>query len=143
MADLSAVARVRVIDARAEDQFSAPADEAITVGKVVRWNDSSGEITTANGTAAGEADAIGINISGKTNAANMPADVLCDGLVLLLDSSDANILAGLDYGVPVYLSDTDGRLADAAGTVSRVMGYVYALWDQSTPTKVLRLVPQY
>ncbi len=48
-------------------------------------------------------------------------------------------LAALDYGVEVYLSDTDGRLDTAAGTVSKVIGTVVAGYSNTTPDKLLRV----
>ena len=54
----------------------------------------------------------------------------------VLDVGDA--LSGIAYGVSVFLSDTDGTLADAAGTVSTVVGKVVAGWAGSAK-KLLRL----
>jgi hypothetical protein len=47
-------------------------------------------------------------------------------------------LSGIAYGVSVSLSDTDGTLADAAGTVSTVVGKVVPGWAGSAK-KLLRL----
>lgn len=57
-----------------------------------------------------------------------------------LDGFDLSALA---FNAPVYLSDT-GTVADAAGTVSTVLGFVEAATGQpvtSAPDKVLRLEP--
>jgi len=80
---------------------------------------------------------IGINLSHKLTVANQPAHLLRRGKVALYDANGANILDGLTFGAQVYLSDTPGRLADAAGTVSVPVGRVIPLWDQAVPTKIL------
>jgi tetrahydromethanopterin S-methyltransferase subunit E len=67
----------------------------------------------------------------------MAAHLLRKGKIALYDAAGANILAGLAYGALVYLSDTTGLFADAAGTVSVICGRVIPLWDDSTPTKIL------
>jgi tetrahydromethanopterin S-methyltransferase subunit E len=47
-------------------------------------------------------------------------------------------LDSLAYGAVVYLSNTDGTLADTAGTVSKKIGVVVpALATVSTPDKLL------
>lgn len=57
----------------------------------------------------------------------------------VLDVGEA--LAALAVGASVYASDTPGTLADAAGTVSRVIGVVVgAFASGTTPDKLLRLV---
>ena len=55
----------------------------------------------------------------------------------LVDGYD---LSALDYDDPVYLSDTDGRLSDTAGTVSVLVGRVVSAHAQLLgvePDKVL------
>lgn len=47
------------------------------------------------------------------------------------------------YGASIYLSDTEGKLADAAGTVSRKVGEVIPVWGQTrgnSPAKLLRVL---
>lgn len=91
------------------------AAEAITAGAPVRIDTTTGKATNANGTTDAEARVIGI--AGKTVAAGMPITVLKQGIM------DGFTLTG-DYDSDVFLSDTDGRLADAAGTVETVVGRV-------------------
>jgi hypothetical protein len=55
----------------------------------------------------------------------------------ILDVGEA--LAALAYGAVVYLSDTDGTLADAAGTVSTKVGNVLPGFAAVTPDKLLRV----
>jgi hypothetical protein len=56
---------------------------------------------------------------------------------------DGFAITGLAFNAPVYLSDT-GTIADAAGTVSTVLGFVEAVTGQpitSGHDKILRLQP--
>ena len=137
MADLAVVARVRLIEDRGSDTL--PAAAALGPGVVCRPDGTTGKATTASAAAAGTAGAIGLNLSHKATVTNQPVHLLRRGKVALYDANGANILDGLAYGAQVYLSNTAGRLADAAGTVSVVVGRVIPLWDQNRLTKVLDL----
>lgn len=97
-------------------QMTLPAAEAITAGMAVRLDTATGKFTLANGSAAGEARIYGVAV--KTVAAGMPVTAIRKGVM------DGYALSGLDYDAPVYLSDTDGRLADANGTVTVAVGRV-------------------
>lgn len=99
-----------------ETQLTLVAAEAITAGFAVRLDTSSGKFTPANGSAAGEARIFGIAL--KSVAADEPVTAVRKGY---LDGWD---LSGMNYDAVVYLSDTDGRLDTAAGTVSTVVGRV-------------------
>lgn len=108
-----------------------PSGEAFTEGQYVRINTTTGKWEFGNATTSGEVGNIrGIAISRGAVAAAVT--VIKEGI---LDMGEA--LASLAYGATVYLSDTDGTLADAAGTVSTVVGYVFPLWGATTPDKVL------
>jgi len=48
-----------------------------------------------------------------------------------------NALGALSYDQDVYLSNTDGTLADAAGTTSKVAGIVVPGYSSETPDKLL------
>ena len=135
MADLTAVARVRLIEDRGSDTL--PAGEALGPGVPCYADGTSGKATAGSAAAAGTAGVIGVNLSHKLTVANQPAHLLRRGKVALYDANGANILDGLTFGAQVYLSDTPGRLADAAGTVSVPVGRVIPLWDQAVPTKIL------
>lgn len=97
-------------------QLTVPAAEAITAGAPVRLDTSTGKFTNANGTTTGEARVFGI--ATRTVAAGEALTVVRKGIL------DGFALSGMNYDAAVYLSDTDGRLADAAGTVSTVVGRV-------------------
>lgn len=116
MADIALVTADKVEVVESIIQMTLPAAEAITAGMAVRLDTSSGKFTKANGSAAGEARIWGI--ATKTVASGMPVTAIRKGV---MDGWD---LSGLNYDAAVYLSDTDGRLADANGTVNVAVGRV-------------------
>lgn len=133
MANINLVTASRIRVVKSIEQDTAPAGEAIVAGAPVR-RDTSGRWTNANGTNATEALMYGIATHDALAGEALTA--INDGE---LDGYD---LDGLAYGASVFLSDTDGRLADAAGTVSLIVGEVAAAHSQalgSNPDKVLRL----
>lgn len=97
-------------------QMTLPAAEAIVAGAPVRLDTSTGKFTNANGTTAAEARVWGI--ATKSVAAGESLTAIRNGV---LDGFD---LASQNHDAALYLSDTDGRIADAAGTVSTVVGRV-------------------
>lgn len=131
MADLTitatAVKPVMVIE-----QFTGPAAEDISAGQYVRLNTTSGKTELGKGTTAAEARPGGIALG--TVKAGATVTAVRKGIVDL-----GNALGDLAYDADVYLSDTDGTLADAAGTVSRVVGQVVPGWAATTADKLLRL----
>jgi hypothetical protein len=116
MADIALLTADRVEVVEMFEQFPGVAAEAIEAGAPVRFDTSSGKVTNANGTTAPEARIYGISL--KSVPAGMAVTVMVRGIL------DGFALSGMAYDAPVYLSDTDGRLADAAGTVSTVVGRV-------------------
>lgn len=115
MANLSLVTANRVEVVEALIQMTLVAAEAIAAGQAVRI-DTNGKFTKANGSAAGEARIYGL--AAHTVIAGEPVTAIRKGV---MDGVD---VSGLAYDAVVYLSDTDGTLADAAGTVSTVVGRV-------------------
>lgn len=116
MADIALVTADKIEVVESIIQMTLPAAEAITAGMAVRLDTTSGKFTKANGSAAGEARIWGI--ATKTVASGMPVTAIRKGV---MDGWD---LSGLNYDAAVYLSDTDGRLADANGTVNVAVGRV-------------------
>lgn len=90
--------------------------------------DSNGRAALADASVAGTAGVRGLALL-KVGALQ-PVACIKEGAVSGFD------LSGLAYDAPVYLSDTAGELADAAGTVSVVVGRVEPMSD-SDRTKVL------
>jgi hypothetical protein len=68
----------------------------------------------------------------ETVGAGQDVDVISEGEIAGFD------LSGLAYDAEVFVSDTVGKLADAAGTTSLSVGRVHAMND-GAKTKVLRL----
>lgn len=114
------------------DQMTGPAVEAITVGQWVRIDPSTGKIALGNATTEAEAAQGGIALHAA--AAGEAVTVLRQGLV---DIGDA--MSSMNYGALVYLSDTDGTLADATGTTTKVVGEVASAWGSTTADKLLRV----
>ncbi len=133
MADIALTTANTVHVVESIEQATYPAGEAITAGMPVRL-DADGKWTAANGTAAAEAAVRGVAIA--TVAAGMPVTAVKKGIMSGWD------LAAMAYGADVFLSDTDGRLADAHGTVTVIAGYVVPLWSElvgSAPAKGIRI----
>ncbi|MEB2351865.1 MAG: hypothetical protein OZ924_10670 [Burkholderiaceae bacterium] len=139
MADLAVIDRVRLIEPLGERaEVSVPAGAALAPGAPARF-DANGKAIAADATVAGNAAAYGLNATRGVNQANITCQVVRRGKVALYDANGANVLAGLAYGAQVFLSNTPGRLADAAGTVSVAMGRVVPFWSANPPEKVLEL----
>ena len=110
MADIALVTanRVRVVESL--EQMTLPAAEAITAGMPVRIDTTTGRFTAGNATVAGEARIYGI--ATQTVPAGLGVTAIRRGV---MDGWNFDAMA---YDAAVYASDTDGRLADAAGTVA-------------------------
>jgi hypothetical protein len=100
------------------ETVTLPVGEAVTAGQIVRLDTSTGKLTKGNGTAAGEARIIGVAVQ-SSKYVNDPITVVKRGL---LDLGAA--LDGVTLDAVIYASDTDGTLADSAGTVSTKIGRV-------------------
>lgn len=118
MADIALKTANRIEVVESLEQHTSVAAEAVTAGAPVRIDTTTGRFTNANGSAADEARAYGI--ATKTVAAGQSLTAIRRG-----------VLGGFDFDsgptafdAAIYLSDTDGRIADAAGTVSVVVGRV-------------------
>lgn len=123
---------VRVVKRGDEHQHTAPAGEAIVAGQYIRQDPSTGKFVLGNATTEAE---IGDGYIAENSAA-IGDTVTGHKEPVYLDFGSA--LSGLNYGAKVYLSDTDGTLADAAGTVAFVVGRVVAGWPGAAK-KLLRI----
>jgi predicted RecA/RadA family phage recombinase len=116
------------------EQDTLPAAAAITAGAAIYVN-TSGKWALAKATTAtlgGHRTAI----AAKTVAAGQSLTGVYKGVVDAPGALDA-----LAFDAYVYLSDTaTGILADAAGTVTIIMGVVVPGWASgATPDKLLRI----
>ncbi len=106
--------RVEVVESI--HQLTLVAAEAILAGAIVRIDTSSGKFTNGNGSSSGEARIYGV--ATHTAAAGEALTAIRKGVMAGFTLSSQN------YDAAIYASDTDGRLGDAAGTVSLVVGRV-------------------
>lgn len=134
MADLTITA-ADVAAAKIVDQDTFPVSEVIDAGEVCNL-DSNGELRLADASTAPLAgNAQGIALRSANAAGANGVTILRKGIVYLGAALD-----GLAFDAPVYLSDTAGKLADAAGTVSVIVGTVVPIHaDETTPAKALRI----
>lgn len=112
-------------------KFTGPAAETITAGQYCRFDATTGQITPGNASSAGEAALGGIALNG--GSAGVTVTIVHQGLVDL----GKDVLTTLNFGASVFLSDTDGKLADGAGTVSKVVGVVVPAWGNTTADRLL------
>lgn len=99
-----------------ERQFSGSFAESVNVGQCVRWDASTGKWTKSNATDSTENRIAGVLVS--KDGAGGSGTVVRRGILNGYD------LSGLNFGAPIYLSNTDGTLADAAGTTTVLIGRV-------------------
>ena len=127
MADLTVVA-AEVAAVKMIDDFTIPRTETVPVGGFGRV-DSNGRLVLGNATTTGElGNRRGIVF--ELLAGNVR--VMAQGLLDLGSALDS-----LAIGAQVFISNTDGLLADAAGTVSCVAGIVVPGLGETTADKLL------
>jgi hypothetical protein len=130
MADLTVTAtQVALIHPLKADVVPVKLAEAVAAGQAV-YQATDGTFGLADANAAGKQQFRGVALQG--GGAGQVVDVVREGEIYGYD------LSGLDYDAPIYLSDTAGALADAAGTLSVQCGRVAAMTDKGK-TKVLYL----
>ena len=126
MADVTVTAaRVAEIFPRHAEIFTMIAAETITAGQVV-YQTSAGKAGVADANAAGKQQARGIALTG--GGAGQGVSVLKRGHCAGFTLSQA-------YDAQLFLGDTAGAVADAAGTMSVAIGRVVPMSD-SDLTKV-------
>jgi hypothetical protein len=108
-----------------------PVNEVVAVGAPVRVDATTGKYTNGNGSTTTENQVKGIACT-PGDYANATITPMKRGILDI-----GNALSGVNYGAPIYLSDTDGTLADSAGTVSTIVGYCIAAWGNTTADKLL------
>lgn len=98
------------------EQMTLPFAEAVNIGQLVRIDATTGKWTKANGTTTTEAALYGVLVS--KDRAGAVGTAIRQGVI------DGFDISAMNYWAPVYASDTDGTLADSAGTVSTILGRV-------------------
>lgn len=105
-------------------------------GKYMRVDATTGKAMLGNATSATEVGTLrGVAMSTQKYVGD-PVSLLRHGLM-----DWGNALDGMDYGEAIYLSDTDGTFADAAGTVtSAIVGYVWPVPQHDGTVKKLAYI---
>lgn len=130
MADLTVTAaQVATVFPTKADVVSYVSAAALTAGQPVYVN-TSGKAGVADANGAAPINTFR-GIALETVGAGQPVSVLRRGELYGFD------LSALAFDAAVYVSDTAGSLADAAGTASLRVGRVQPLADASTVNKVL------
>jgi hypothetical protein len=114
-----------------EMEPDGPVNEVVAAGKPVRIDATTGFYTPGNATTTTENALKGIAVN-TGDYANATIGVMKRGILDI-----GNALSAVAYGATVYLSDTDGTLADSAGTVSTIVGYCISGFGSTTPDKLL------
>lgn len=129
MANIALVTAARIEVVESIIQASLPAAETIVAGAPVRI-DSNGKFVNALATTAANSDLYGIGT--RSVVAGEALTAVRSGIL------DGYALSGA-YWSALYLSDTSGRVADAAGTVVKPIGYVLPAWAQTVGTAADKL----
>lgn len=116
MTNLALVTAGRAQVVESLEQMTLVAAEAMEAMTPVRIDGTTGKFTKSNATDATEARTYGL--TSRAVVAGMPVTAIKKGVM------DGLNIAALAYDADVFLSNTDGTLADAAGTVSKVLGKV-------------------
>lgn len=114
MADIAVATAGKIDIVESIQQKTLVATETIVAGAPVRIH-TDGKWTNANGSDTTENDLWGV----ATNSAiaGLPVTVVRRGTLGGFTFTQA-------YNAPIYVSNTDGRLGDVAGTASKVVGRV-------------------
>lgn len=132
MANLALVTTGKLNVVESKTQMTLPFAESLAIGDAVRIDTSTGKWTGSNGSSTTENRIYGILVS--KDPAGAVGTAIRKGV---LDGFD---LSALNYDAAVYLSDTDKKLADAAGTVSTVVGRVIPVTATTTGTAYDKLL---
>lgn len=132
MTDLALVTAGKVNVVESIEQMTLPFAEACAVGDTVRIDTTTGGWTKANATTAAEARLWGLLVS--KDAAGAVGTALRKGVI------DGFDLSALAYDAVVYLSNTDGKLADGAGTTNVVVGRVIPAFATTLGTAADKLL---
>lgn len=147
MADIALVTagRLRPISgvANGHEQYTFEASERIDIGTVFRYNLTTGKAEPANATTlveSGQVTTAG-NFTSELFVAIDPARQAGNSVTGMKKGElDGYDLGTLNYGAPIYVSNTDGRLADAAGTTTTIIGRVRPAPFTGTPSGADRVL---
>lgn len=142
MAALTVVpADVALVDGTSMSKHVSRASEAITRGAVIRLVPATGKWALANGdTAAGAGNQRWFALH------DVAAEEVLTGVHDCLLDVGSDTLDGLNFGVPIYLSDTvstvNGLITAAIGESAEavIVGYVVPMWSGPTVQRILRVL---
>lgn len=131
MADITVTAaQVAVLDPLKAVIGTYRAGADLTIGQAV-YIDTNGKVQVADADATGKKQFRGIAL--RTVSSGDAVSVLHEGEI------GGFTVSGMNGDAIAYLSNTAGKLADAAGSTSVACGRVVALTNGPTNTKVLRI----
>ncbi len=109
---------------------------ASRAGKYLRVDATTGKAMLGNATTADEVGTLrGIALTSERYVGDS-VSLLRNGLCDFGDGLD-----GMDFGDPIFVSDTDGTFADAAGTVTTaIVGYVWPVFEADGTVKKLAMI---
>lgn len=123
MADITVTAaKVAPVFPDQAEIYSGVCSTTITAGQVVYFN-SDGKLALSDASAAGTTIAAGVALEG--GGAGQGISILKRGIVA------GYTVSTLDPHAVLYISDTAGAMADAAGSNSGTVGKVWPLSDSS------------
>lgn len=128
MADITVTAaNVSRIFPQQAELYTVKLAETVTAGQAA-YQLAAGTYGLADANASGKQQFRGVFLEGGAAGAYVP--MLVRGVL------GGYTVSGLNADAPLYLSDTAGAFADAAGTMTVVCGRVFMMSD-ATPTKVV------
>lgn len=104
-------------------------------GKYLRVDATTGKAMLGNATSAGE-------VGGLHGIALADQKYVGDSVTLLRHGllDWGNALDAMDYGAAIYLSDTDGSFDTANGVVTKIVGYVWPVFEADGTAKKLAYI---
>lgn len=127
MADLTISTTISLIDPGQCETYDAIPATTVAVGDAVHFDPTTGKIAAADANAAGDQQFAGIVVKVTGRAAT----ILKRGRVYGFN------LSGMSYFAQAFVSDTAGKLADAAGTLEVAVGKVVPVAESGGPVKAL------
>jgi hypothetical protein len=130
MADIAlTAAQIAAVKPEISEIIDVTLAATVTKGQALYLVAASGKYGVADANDSGKEQVRGIAL--KAGAAGETIPMLKRGPVA------GFTISGMNYDAPAYLSNTAGALADAAGTMTVVVGRVIPLNDSPTFSKVL------
>lgn len=134
MADVVLVTAGQLRVEESLEQDTKPAGVAIAAGQSVQEDGTTGKWALADASAAGTSNPYGMAV--KSVPVGLPVTAIRRGLI------DGFNLDDQDYGEQIFLSNTEGGIADAVGTTTAYVGEVTSIHTHrlgGTPEKILRI----